>query len=54
MQHEQIEDRLRAKYEAEEIDTGLYSAGVQYVVMDKVDDVLTFTWFECMHSIANL
>ena len=58
MDNEQVEALLRAKYESGEVETGLFDAGVQYVVMDAVDDAeggtrLTFTWFESIQSLDN-
>lgn len=41
-----IEALLRAKYEAGEIDTGLFSTKGSWVVMDKVDGEFQFQWFE--------
>jgi len=43
---EEIEAALRAKYEAGELDTGLFNTGLQWVVMDNVDGALEFQWFD--------
>lgn len=42
---EDIEALLRAKVDAGEAETGLFSTGLAYVVVDCVDDVVTFQWF---------
>lgn len=43
---DEIEAALRAKYEAGELDTGLFDTGLCWVTMDNVDGVLQFCWFE--------
>lgn len=43
---EDIEALLKAKVEADEAETGLYSTSLAYVVVDRVDDVVTFQWFD--------
>ena len=43
---EDIEQLLRAKYEAGCLDAGLFSTGLAFVVMDNVDGNLQFTWFD--------
>lgn len=50
----EIEALLKAKYEAGEAETGLFSTGVSYVVMDRVDDEFTFDWFEVAHPVDAL
>lgn len=42
---EDIESLLKAKVEAGETETGLYSTGLAYVVVDRVDGQVTFQWF---------
>lgn len=54
MDQKEIEALLRAKYEDGGMGTGLFNAGVQYVVMDNVDGELTFTWFDTMNTIDDL
>lgn len=41
-----IEAALRAKYEAGELDSGLFNTGLSWVVMDNVDGELQFQWFD--------
>lgn len=43
---EEIEAALRAKYEAGDVDTGLFNTGLCWVVMDAADGELVFQWFE--------
>jgi hypothetical protein len=54
MTPEEIEALLRQKYEAGEADTGLYSFGIRFVVMDNVCGELTFQWFDNAISLDNL
>lgn len=42
---EEMEAVLKAKIEAGEAETGLYETGLAYVVVDFVDDEVTFEWF---------
>ena len=43
---DEIEAALRARYEAGELDTGLFNTGLCWVVMDNVDGRLEFQWHE--------
>lgn len=43
---DEIETALRARYEAGELDTGLFNTGICWVVMDNVNGELTFQWFD--------
>lgn len=45
-ERDDIEFLLKAKIEADEAETGLYDCGLSYVVVDRVDGVFTFQWFE--------
>lgn len=58
MMQEEIEALLAAKIEAGEAETGLYNAGLQYVVVDRImdgkTDRLTFQWFSNMQAIDDL
>ena len=54
MTQEEVEALLRTKYETGEISSGLFDAGIRYVVLDSVGDELTFTWFDTVESIHNL
>lgn len=54
MDREQIEALLKHKYEDGEICTGLYDAGLQYVVMDVVGSQITFQWFSTMETLDDL
>jgi hypothetical protein len=54
MEEHEIEALLRAKLEAGEIETGLFNAGLKYVVMDRVGEELTFAWFDEILSIDHL
>jgi hypothetical protein len=51
---EEIEAFLKAKYEAGEAETGLFSTGPAYVVMDRVDDAFTFEWFDAAYPLDAL
>jgi hypothetical protein len=46
MDREEIEALLQEMLEAGEIETGLFNAGQQFVVVDRVDDELLFAWFD--------
>jgi hypothetical protein len=46
MDREEMEALLREMLEAGEIETGLFNAGQQFVVVDRVDDELLFVWFD--------
>ena len=54
MDQEQIEALLKKKYEAGEVETGLYKTGLQFVVMDTVDDQVTFQWFLEARDLGDL
>jgi hypothetical protein len=43
---EEIEAALRAKYEAGNLDTGLFNTGLCWVVMDNVEGKIEFQWFD--------
>lgn len=43
---DEIEAALKATYEAGELDTGLFSTGLSWVVMDNVGGEVQFQWFE--------
>lgn len=49
--NEEIEAALRAKYEAGELDTGLFNTGICWVVMDNIDGELQFQWFDVALSL---
>ena len=42
----EIEEVLCTKYEAGELDTGLFYTGHAFVVMDNVDGEVHFAWFD--------
>lgn len=54
MDKEQIESLLMQAYQDGKADTGLYDAGIRYVVMDNVDGKLTFTWFDHIQTLDDL
>ncbi len=58
MDQEEIEALIKAKIEAGEAETGLYDAGLQYVVVDRISDGkgdrLTFQWFSNMLTVDDL
>lgn len=54
MDRDEIEALLTKKYHACEADTGLYNTGLQFVVMDLVDNQLTFQWFANACEIRDL
>lgn len=51
MDQEQIEALLKKRYADGKVDTGLFNAGIRYVVMDIVDDEFTFQWFDHIETI---
>jgi len=54
-EREDIEFLLKSKYEAGEIDTGLFDVGLSYVVVDHVDGHgVTFQWFEHMTPFSDV
>ncbi len=58
MTREEIENLIQSKIRAGEADTGLYNSGLQYVVVDIVNDGkadrTTFQWFDAMMTIDDL
>lgn len=58
MNREEIETLIKTKIAAGEADTGLYDTGLQYVVVDIVNDGkgdrLTFTWFDNLRTVDDL
>ena len=54
MSREEIEALLSRKYQAGEVDAGLYNTGLQFVFLDNVDGKLVFQWFEDAVDIADL
>ncbi len=50
---EDIEAILKAKVEMGEAETGLYDTGLCYVVVDRVDDKVTFQWFGHAMNISD-
>lgn len=54
MDRSEIEALLKQKYESGEAETGLYNTGLQFVVMDMVDDELTFQWFCAANNLSDL
>lgn len=49
-----IEALLKQKHLEGLADTGLYDAGLQYVVMDVVGENYTFQWFSSMRTLDDL
>ncbi len=54
MSREEIEALLTRKYEAGEVDAGLYNSGLQFVFLDNVSGKIVFQWFQDVTDIANL
>jgi hypothetical protein len=58
MTRDEIENLIKAKVLAHDADTGLYDTGLQYVVVDIVNngngDEITFQWFESMRTVDDL
>ncbi|MDO8728560.1 MAG: hypothetical protein Q7K26_01565 [bacterium] len=58
MDQEEIEALIKAMIESGEAETGLYNAGLQYVVVDVVNDgkadKVTFQWFGEMKLVDDL
>lgn len=53
-ERDDIEFLLKAKIEAGEAETGLYDLGISYVVVDIVDDKMTFQWFDHMMPFSDV
>ena len=49
-----IELEMAAQLAAGEIETGLFRVGAKFVVMDRVDDEVTFVWFDEMNAFGNV
>lgn len=58
MTRDEVEALIKAKIESGDADTGLYDTGLQYVVVDIVNegkgDQFTFTWFENLRTVDDL
>lgn len=51
---EEIEAVIKAKLEAGEAETGLYDTGLWFVVVDRVNNEVTFQWFESAMSLNDV
>lgn len=54
MDQAEIEALLKQKHLDGLADTGLYDTGLQYVVMDVVDENYTFQWFPSLRTLDDL